>query len=569
MRSGAEALADALADCGVRCIFGLPGTQNVPLYEAVRRRRIRSVLATHELAASFMANGYHRAGGGLPALFAIPGPGFTYALTGVAEARHDSAALLLVVGKVEASRPFAFQALDQESVARPLVKGAISIERAGEVPGRVREACELAVGGEPGPVLLQWSPEGVAAEAAPAAPVPEARRAPPAEAPLAVAAARLAAARRPLLLVGQGASDSAELVVALAEALSAPVATTTSGRGIVPEDHPLAVGFDSARGETRTLNELVELADAVLVLGCKLTAAGTADFALQLPRERLIRVDASAEVLAAGYPAECAIHGAVADVLPGLVAAARRSRGAGGWPLPEVQAWRRRLRDLDPSRNPEPLVQGVEPRTAAAFFAALRAALPRDGILVLDSGLHQALARRHFDVLSPRGLLLPSDFQSMGYALPAAIGARLAAPHRPVVALLGDGGFLMSGMEMLTAVRERVDLTVIVFNDGYLNRIRLQQFLSYGRPANVDILNPDYEAFAGAVGARYAVLEGDAAAVLADAVRGQGVSLLEVRLGDSPAIRRARGKGLVHGAARRSGVGELLRRLRAATGKTR
>jgi acetolactate synthase-1/2/3 large subunit len=191
------------------------------------------------------------------------------------------------------------------------------------------------------------------------------------------------------------------------------------------------------------------------------------------------------------------------------------------------------------------------PTTAGSFFAALRRILPRNGIVVTDSGLHQGLVRRHFDVLAPRGLILPSDLQSMGFGLPAAIGAKLASPERPVVVVLGDGGFAMSGMELLTAVREKIPLTVIVFNDGRLNLIRLQQFSNFGRSESVDILNPDFGAFAAAVGARYALVDGNAEGVLRSAVGSTHVTLVEVLVGDSPAIHLIRAKGFTRETARR------------------
>ena len=563
MATGADALCQSLEACGVECVFGLPGTQSVPLYEGLRRSRIRSVLATHELSASFMANGYHRASGRLAALFTIQGPGFTYALAGLAEARHDSAALVYLVGRGDSARPFSFQALDQRSMAVSVVKGILSVERVGEIPARIREACDLALGGEPGPVMVEWSAGALTAPAPAEGPgTPPARRAPPpSRAAVEAACGFLAAARRPLLVVGLGAAGAARAVLRLAEALGAPVVTSTSGRGVVPEDHPLSVGFDSARCDTGVLNELVADSDAVLVLGCKLTAAGTADFALRLPEASLVRVDASPEVLESGYTARYPVHGAVEDVVEDLVAAAGR-RARGGWDRAEIAGWRRRLRGSGPV-EPEPRLHGVSPPSAEAFFGALRRALPRDGILVLDSGLHQTLARRHFEVLSPRGLLLPSDFQSMGFALPAAIGARLAAPERPAVALLGDGGLRMSGMEILTAVRERLALTVVVFNDGYLNRIRLQQLARYGSEMSVDIPGADLETFAAAVGAEYAALEnGDAAETLARAIGSGGVTLVEVRVGDSPAVRWAGAKGKVRAAARRALGPTALERLK-------
>jgi acetolactate synthase-1/2/3 large subunit len=146
---------------------------------------------------------------------------------------------------------------------------------------------------------------------------------------------------------------------------------------------------------------------------------------------------------------------------------------------------------------------------------------------------------------------MPSDFQSMGFGLPAAIGATLAAPERPVVVVIGDGGFAMTGMELLTAVREKIPLTVIVFNDGKLNLIRLQQFANFGRSKSVELLNPDFGAFAAAVGARYALVDGNVEEVLRSAVESAHVTLVEVRAGDSPAIHFARAKGFTRETARR------------------
>jgi acetolactate synthase-1/2/3 large subunit len=185
------------------------------------------------------------------------------------------------------------------------------------------------------------------------------------------------------------------------------------------------------------------------------------------------------------------------------------------------------------------------------FFEQLREALPRDAIVVTDAGLHQMMLRRYFDVLAPRGLIVPSDFQSMGFGLPAAIGARLASPGRRVIAIVGDGGFAMSGMELLTAVRENIPLTAVVFADGVLNHIRLSQLQRWGASANVTLLNPDFRRFAEAVGARYTKYTGNRSD-LDQAVEGAGVSLVEVPLADSAAFHAARAAGLVRGLIRRT-----------------
>jgi acetolactate synthase-1/2/3 large subunit len=236
---------------------------------------------------------------------------------------------------------------------------------------------------------------------------------------------------------------------------------------------------------------------------------------------------------------------------------------ASAWSKEEIAVWTSRLR-INAVKMPEPMVNGTEPCSVGEFFSALRRALPRDAIVCADSGLHQQLLRRHFTVLAPRGLLFPSDYQSMGFGLPAAIGAKLAAPARPVVAVLGDGGFAMSGLELLTAVREKMSLTVIVVNDGQLGRIRLEQLAVHGRTNCVELLNPDFEAFALAVGASYSLVDGNPETMLRDCVERPGVKLVELRLGDNANIFALRARGFVRSMTRKtrvSGMIKLLKRL--------
>lgn len=558
--NGAELLCNTLESLGVEHIFGVPGSQNVQLYQALSRCPIRSVLSTHELAASFMANGYYRASGKVAPLVTIQGPGFTYALTGLAEALHDSVAVLHLVNRPDgrADRNYEFQALNQPRIAASIVKGVLSVEHVDEIPRVVAQAYNLALSGEPGPVLLQWSREALAEvpRHPPSFHRPSPRPAHEAsckDSSVDEAAVLIAASKRPLLFVGQGASGASRLVQELAKSICSPVFTTVSGRGVFPEDHQLALGFDFNRGDVRVLNEMIRSSDCVLSIGCKLSHVGTAHFKLELPRDRLIHVDASEDVLGANYTPHLAILGSAEIVVERLLCTVRslpRTTNS-GWPPAEIEDWKKRLRIIEHTAVLEPVIHGVAPETAEAFFTALRSALPRNGIVVTDSGLHQGLVRRHFDVLSPRGLITPTDFQSMGFGLPAAIGAKMAVPDRPVVAVLGDGGFAMSGMELLTAVREKIPLTVIVFNDGSLNLIRLQQFSTFGRSESVDILNPDFNAFATAVGARYALIDGNAEDVLRHAVGSPDVTVVEVLVGDSTAIHRSRAKGLSRQAARK------------------
>ena len=296
--NGAAHLCAALELHDVKHVFGVPGSQNLALFEALRKSRIRCVLTTNELAAGFMANGYYRASGRLAPLVTIGGPGFTWALTAVAEALQDSVALLHIVGRTPGSdHRLHLQAIDQRAIATPLVKGTIRIDEPQDIAPELSKAVRLALEGEPGPVLVEWTAhalEGAASSAAASEP-PVSRAAVGADAE--EIAERLAQAKRPLLLVGQGAVGAAVLVRELAERLCAPVFSTASGRGILPEDHALALRFDGERGNVATMNELLAISDLVLVLGCKLGFSGTMGFQLKLPSDRIVRVDASADVL--------------------------------------------------------------------------------------------------------------------------------------------------------------------------------------------------------------------------------------------------------------------------------
>jgi acetolactate synthase-1/2/3 large subunit len=349
-------------------------------------------------------------------------------------------------------------------------------------------------------------------------------------------------ADRPVFMLGQGAFGAAERIGRVAESLTIPVVTTPSARGIVPEDHEMALGFDPLRGNTARVNELLDRSDLVIALGCKLGHNGSAGFQLRLPTDRFIQVDADASVVGATYPAMLGITARVEDV----VAQLESRRAATGWTKEEIGAARTAVR-VAPADAVEPRIRGATTMTPRDFFGWLRDVLPRDAIVVTDSGLHQILTRRYFDVLSARGLIVPSDFQSMGFGLPAAIGAKLGAPGRMVVAIVGDGGFLMSGLELLTARRERVPIVAFVFNDGHLNQIRMQQMAGSGHPHAVDLLNPDFQALASALGIGYQLFDERSPQAITDALRAGTTMLVEVIVGDSlpmrvlPAVSRARG----------------------------
>lgn len=569
--TGAKLICTALQNTGIEQVFGLPGTQTIALFEALRTSTLRTIVATHELSAAMMANGYYRASGKPAVLLTIPGPGFTWALTGLAEAVLDSTALihLTCAPAVSPGRAFQLQAIDQVALAAPLVKRVFTVERAGDAAAAITAAYAECLEGEPGPVLVQVA-NNVWEEACGTgtAPAPDGATSIDSEA-VARAAEAVTAARRCVLLLGQGCHGASDLATQLAERLNAAVVTTASGRGAVPEDHPLSLGFELGGNRTAALNALIEASDLTLAIGCKFSHNGSRGFRLRIPQDKLIHVDASQGVLEANYPAHLAIRADAGAFISALLTRlSERGMAARGFSAEDIVEWRRRCLAENVQGTVEPRIHGVPSGKPAAFFAALRAAMPRKSCLVTDSGQHQDLARRHYRVLCPRGLVLPTNLQSMGFGIGAAIGACAADPDRPVVALIGDGGLAMSGLELLAAVRERLRLTVIVFADGALGAIRNQQLAASGHAFGTVLPKLDGAALAAAIGAAHRYLDGDPDTVLRSALAAPGVTVLEVRLGDTLQMHRARARGAAKsllGPGAKAGLRKLLGRGRSGS----
>jgi len=552
--TGYDLLCRTLEALGVDTVFGLPGSQNIAFFEALRQSQLRTVVPVHELAAAFMAIGYSRASGKVGVITTIPGPGLTYAITGLAEARLDSVPLLCIVqcaAKAPGKR-FQLQALDQVALSTPVVKRVFRLADASTLAATVAAACACALGGEPGPVLIEIDHAALCADTTLPrvwGDIPPFEPAPAAADAVSNVLERLLAARKPILLVGQGGNGGSAAITLLAERLHCPLLTSTSGRGVLSEDHPLAIRSDLC--DVRDINALIADSDLLLALGIKFSHNGARGFRLTIPQQRLIHVDAAEQVLGGNYPVALGICADVPDFVARLLQQlTTRAASASAWTTDEIVGWRARIRAGYPA-SIEPRVGGVAPATAAKFCEVLREVLPRESILVTDSGWHQMLVRRHFPVFCCRGLMVPTDLQSMGYGLPAAIGAKLAAPDRPVVLVTGDGSLLMSGMALLTAVRHRLGITVIVFNDGHYGLIRIQQVQDYGHGTGVDCDGLDLEAFASATGARYGLADTDIGAVLQAALACRGATLIEVPIGASATTRRVHLHGLTRATARR------------------
>lgn len=549
--NGARAICTFLEDRGVGAVFGVAGTQNVALFEALRTSRLRTVAAPHETAAGFMAIGYYHSTG-IPGVFiTIPGPGFTFALPALAEARLDSAAVvLLTLRATDSGTPrFQLQDIPQRAMAAPLVKEYITVAVPAELGSALGRAFDAAVSGEPGPVIVEMARSLLTEECA-AFHVAPARPDECIQSGVDGLAASMRNSARIAILAGRGVHGDTKSLQQLAEARRAPVFLTTSARGAISEDSPLAFPEDRIGSRWDRANAFFASCDLVLALGVKLTHNGSGGYRLRIPREKLIHCDASAEVLGANYPARLAIRGDVPSLLKKLATDAAMSRAAGpAFTEEELFTLRSQLFDPEPPDLLEPRFATLQPPTAARFFEILRGAAPPGARIAVDSGMHQLLARKYFTFTTPRSFLVPSDFQSMGFSLAAAMGAHVGAPAAPTIALMGDGGFAMMGLELPTALREGMPIKVVVFNDHQLGLIRNKQLQEFGTPHATEIVNPDFEIFAASLGIEYLQLNQQNAAALRDLLSGDRPALIEVPLGDSPAVRTTRWKHAARRAA--------------------
>lgn len=454
--TGGQALVAGMRQAGVTTLFGIPGVHNGGLYDPLLDAPdMRVVITRHEQGAAFMADGYARASGRVACVATITGPGITNAATGLGEAYAESSPVLHIATALgPASRlPEAgelHELRDQSGVLRALVGHHELVERVPEIPGAVTRAMDAITTDRPGPASIEIplelltetaDVELVEAEAATVA-------APDSEA-VDRAAELLASADAPLIFLGSGAMDAGSEVEALAERLQAPVLTAHTGKGAFPESHPLSLGCKHRLDEG--LYELLRTRDLALVVGCRLGARVTDDDQMPLPDEP---------------PPDAP------DIALGMLA--------------------RRGNRQDAADDPR----------SADILDELRRALPDNGVLVNDMTMTSYRSAGLFPVNQPRSYMFPIYFGTLGFSLPAAIGAQVACPERPVLSLSGDGGFLFTAEELATAVREQLPVVAVVFNDssyaaidGYFRRT------FGGRTVDVRLHNPDFVAFGKSFGA--------------------------------------------------------------------
>jgi acetolactate synthase-1/2/3 large subunit len=530
-RTVADALVRRLFEHGVRHAFGYPGGQMTPLYDALHRHGgVRHYLARHEQAAAFMADGFARATGRPGVCLAVCGPGVFNAATPLGTAFTDSVPVLLLSGQVPKAgrglRSGYYHENDQLGACASLTKVRARVEEPAALVAEFDRAFAALTDGRPGPALFEVPVDVLRAEfpagAWPAVPPPPTPRAPrPADV---TALARLLAGwRKPLVLAGGGVvtAGAEALLVRVAERLGAPVFHTAMGKCAVPSDHPLAAGLPWFKATSDLSNmagffsPLFAEADGLLAVGCRFTQLATGSWSMPPPKS-LAHIDVDASELGRHYAPAVAVHADARLALEAVLAELPPSPRA-AWARPERPAESWRLPGMD-------------------LVAPLRRVLPPEAIVAADITRLAYIMLADFPVYRPRTFLHPAGFVAMGYGLPAALGAKAAYPDRPVLAVLGDGCFQMCGMELATAVQEKLPVVSVVVNDGSLTLIKaIQQRRYEGRYLGVDLVNPDFAALAAAFGVRFWRAEDDAAfeAALREAADADAPGLIEVRPGDA------------------------------------
>ena len=491
---GSEAVMAQLVAEGVEVVLSIPGVHNVFLCDAVlNHQELRFVGGRHEQGITFMANGYARACGKIAVPLVVTGPGVTNSLTALADAYTDSVPMVLIAAQANLDRlgKGAFHELkDQTGLLASVTKWSTCVERTEDIPDAIRTAFEQAYDGRPGPTAVEIPMDVQSAEGmVDIYPHAQAEREGAAQVLVHEAARRLEEAQMPVVYVGNGAAASecsAELIQ-LIERLNAVCLTTALAKGVVPDDHPLYLGWGGA--SEKAAHQVLKEADVVLVVGSSLDEADTGQWTLRFPDD-LIQIDTCADMIGRNYPVSVGLLGDAREVLSQLLEA-----------LPADIAMSRPSPAERIANYKEQVRRSEEGTPGWQFMAAMARALPTDAVVTNDASGANGWAIRFLPRALPRTFNITRNMAALGYAFPAAIGAKLAYPDRQAVAVIGDGGFLFTVYSLATAVQHRLNAVVVVFNDATYSSIRRTQLQRFERTIGVDLQNPDFVKLAEAYGA--------------------------------------------------------------------
>ena len=510
-KTGAALARFALEQLGVSHTFGIPGVHNTELYDELNASpHIQPVLVAHECGAAFMADAFSRTGQRIGTLVIVPAAGVTHAASGIGEAGLDGIPMLIISGGIhsENGRQYQLHDIDQHALLKPITKATFRILSHAEVIPTLYEAYRIATGGEPGPVFVEL-PYNIGNFLGEVEDMPLFQPAPPAatadQQTLREMARQLVAARHPGLFLGWGAMAAQRELIELAEWLGAPVCTTLQGLSAFPANHPLHVGMGFGAYAVPAAEQAFAACDCLLAVGTRFSEIPTGSYSMPVP-EQLLHIDINPQVFNANFPASLCLAGDAALIIPALLGEVRallgqpRSSSLPAQIARDKAAYLQQWLQHDSGSRVNP----------AVFCQALRAQLADDALVVADDGNHTFLLAELLPIHGPRGFISPSDFNAMGYCVPAVIGAKLANPQQQVVGVVGDGALRMTGLELVTASSLQLGVPLFVFNDGELSQIAQAQEIPYNRKTCTVLKPLKLAALAEATGAAFIRIESNA-----------------------------------------------------------
>lgn len=492
--TGAQILLECLVREGVKVVFGYPGGANLPIYDALPQFPLHHVLGRHEQSLTHMADGYARAGGGVGVAMATSGPGATNMVTGIATAMMDSSPIVCITGQVASYYIGydAFQETDITGITLPITKHNYLITDVREIAHTVREAFYVARTGRPGPVLIDIAKDAQQASiewAYDSSPIrlpgyrPDLR---PLSADLQRAVDLIASAKRPVILAGRGVlmSNSMPQLREFAEKTQTPVAMTLLGLGALPAHHPLSLGMMGMHGEAWT-NRAIQEADLLLAFGMRFDDRVTGNLKSYAPNARKIHIDIDPSEINKNVRVDVALIGDLGETLDQL--------------MPYVcdcdhQAWIEYVGKIRDEARPRDIqnLPDIGKLFAAHVINDLWRTTAGEAIIVTDVGQHQMWTAQYYHINHPHQWITSGGLGTMGFGLPAALGARFARPDANIWVICGDGGFQMTNAELSTAAQEGVKVNVAVINNGYLGMVRQwQEFFYERRYSGTPMRSPD------------------------------------------------------------------------------
>ncbi|HLF33075.1 MAG TPA: thiamine pyrophosphate-binding protein [Cyclobacteriaceae bacterium] len=511
-KTGAFLTVYALEQIGVKYTFGIPGVHNTEIYDALNSsEKITPILVTHESCASFMADAVSRTSDSLGTCVIVPAAGLTHAMSGIGEAFLDGIPTLIISGgtRRDTGKFFQLHQIDQRKILEGIIKKYFLVEKHEDIIPTIYKSYTIAREGTPGPVFIEIPAEiqmfSGDIESLPEFISDEKIQFPDQES-IRKAAEILLKSRYPGIYTGWGAVDAMEIVKKIADFLTAPVSTTFQGLSSFPANHPFHTGVGFGPSGIPAAQEAFKNCDALLAVGARFSELATGSYGMKVPAN-LIHVDINPDVFNRNYPCAVSIEGDSIQVLEMLYQSLVDGK-------PQTARTRQELADLikkEKEINYKEWIRNNDEKVSPGnFFTELRKALPDNAIIVCDDGAHTFLTAELFPVNRPRGFISPTDFNCMGYCVPAAIAARVSNPDLPVIGIAGDGSFMMTALELVTAATLELGIIIFIFNDGELGQISQFQKIPLNRKTCTKLGKIDFEGIAIATGAQYLQMKNDA-----------------------------------------------------------